>query len=153
MRGCDEPAGSQPRRVVPQQLCQAQVSALQHCVPSRNATVRLVMDHIKIFDSLGPVSLHTSVRLTVKNLLVCMEFAFLSHMDFREKKYIFAKLHGLCCLLIRQRVRSCGTAWYWLFIHMVIHKPCTTLVDTNREGGDVRPRCRLFPHAASCGRW
>jgi len=55
--------------------------------------------------------------------------------DFSLKSCIPMKLHNLCCLSIGQYVWCCGTAWYWLLIHMIIHKSCTSFVDT--ESGEL----------------
>jgi hypothetical protein len=70
---------------------------------------------------------------------------------FLLKNCISMKLHGLCCLVIGQCARCCGTARYWSLIHMVIHTPCTPFVDTESEGANVMPHCHLFLCGTSRG--
>ena len=60
---------------------------------------------------------------------------------------ILLKFHRLYCSSIRQCVRYCDTASYCTLIHILIHMPYTSFVDTASEG--ARSYCpAAFPMAA-----
>jgi hypothetical protein len=48
----------------------------------------------------------------------------------------------------------CEVLWYAMvlvLIHMVIHMPCTSFVDTESGGANVLTPCRLFLRGDLCG--
>ena len=89
--------------------------------------------HFRTFDS----------RESSASCGICAQFL----SGFLLTRCILVKLHSLCCVSIGQCVRSCGTAWYWSLIHMIVHKAYTSFVDT--ESGD--PDVMLHDRRSLCG--
>jgi hypothetical protein len=56
---------------------------------------------------------------------------------------ILLKFHRLYCSPIRQCVRRCDTASYYMLIHTLIHISYTSFVDSANEEGKVRLSCCL----------